>query len=155
VFITVSNDCCGCSRAYSRQCIERLHPRCIDVDGAAAKWLINARSGLDEADRFAFNRHVDALAVFNQRSKVNPVCIGVSQSATSGSYGSPFSKDGNYHHLIHPLTGQPSTRWKSLSVIAPTATQADALSTGLSFASATEIAQIGRTQPELRVLTQG
>jgi thiamine biosynthesis lipoprotein len=75
--------------------------------------------------------------------------------ATSGSYGSPFSKNGHFHHLIHPQTGQPSTAWSSLSVIAPTATQADALSTGLSFAGAKEIAQIERSQPRVRVLTQG
>jgi thiamine biosynthesis lipoprotein len=74
--------------------------------------------------------------------------------ATSGSYGSPFSKDGNYHHLIHPQGGRPSTRWKSLSVIAPTATQADALSTGLSFASATEIEAIEQTYSDLHVLRQ-
>ncbi|CAA6678863.1 MULTISPECIES: FAD:protein FMN transferase [unclassified Lentimonas] len=74
--------------------------------------------------------------------------------ATSGSYGSPFSKDGHYHHLIHPQTGLPATRWKSLSVIAPTATQADALSTGLSFASAKEIETIQSKHSELRVLKQ-
>ena len=74
--------------------------------------------------------------------------------ATSGSYGSPFSKDGNYHHLIHPHTGLPVTRWKSLSVIAPTATQADALSTGLSFASAKEIETIQHKHSEFCVLKQ-
>ena len=75
--------------------------------------------------------------------------------ASSGSYGSPFSKDGNYHHLIHPKTGLPATRWKSLSVIAPTATQADALSTGLSFATAEQIATVEQTNPALRVIKQG
>ena len=74
--------------------------------------------------------------------------------ATSGSYGNPFSSDGNYHHLIHPQSGRPSTRWKSLSVIAPTATQADALSTGLSFASATEIEAMERQHPDLKILKQ-
>ncbi|HBM86156.1 MAG TPA: thiamine biosynthesis protein ApbE [Opitutae bacterium] len=75
--------------------------------------------------------------------------------ATSGSYGSPLSKDGSYHHLIHPQTGLPATRWKSLSVIAPTATQADALSTGLSFASNEQIHNIEHAHPKLRVLKQG
>lgn len=74
--------------------------------------------------------------------------------ATSGSYGSPFSTDGNYHHLIHPKNGQPSIRWKSLSVIAPTATQADALSTGLSFSSEQQITQIERANSQLRILKQ-
>lgn len=74
--------------------------------------------------------------------------------ATSGSYGSPFSKNGDYHHLIHPKSGRPSTCWKSLSVIAPTATQADALSTGLSFASATDIEVLELAHSELHVLRQ-
>lgn len=74
--------------------------------------------------------------------------------ATSGSYGSPFSKDGHYHHLIHPKTGLPGTRWKSLSVIAPTATEADALSTGLSFATAEAIQGIQRQHSHLKILKQ-
>ena len=74
--------------------------------------------------------------------------------ATSGSYGSLFSTNGNYHHLIDPISGRPNTRWQSLSVIAPTATQADALSTGLSFASVAQISQIERAHSQLRILKQ-
>ena len=91
----------------------------------------------------------------NQPSSLHEVAELDNQAlATSGSYGSPFSKDGNFHHLIDPQTGRPSTAWKSLSVIAPTATQADALSTGLSFATAEEIAAVQAAQPSLKVLTQ-
>jgi len=74
--------------------------------------------------------------------------------ATSGSYGTPFSQDGRFHHLIHPRTGQPSAQWTSLSVIAPTATQADALSTGLSFADSAQIDALMRQFPEIRVISQ-
>ncbi|WPJ97634.1 FAD:protein FMN transferase [Coraliomargarita algicola] len=74
--------------------------------------------------------------------------------ATSGGYGSPFSQDGTYHHLIHPQTGRPTTQWKSLSVIAPSATQADALSTGLSFASPSQIQQFQQTHDQVQILTQ-
>lgn len=74
--------------------------------------------------------------------------------ATSGSYGSSFSKDGRYHHLIHPKTGLPSTRWKSLSVIAPTATEADALSTGLSFASNEALELLLSKSSQLQILRQ-
>jgi thiamine biosynthesis lipoprotein len=74
--------------------------------------------------------------------------------ATSGSYGTRFSSDGNFHHLLDPYTGRPGTQWKSLSVIAPTATQADALSTGLSFASAAEIEAVQTAQPSIQVRTQ-
>jgi thiamine biosynthesis lipoprotein len=75
--------------------------------------------------------------------------------ATSGSYGSPLSKDGNYHHLIHPKTGLPASRWKSLSVIAPSAAEADAFSTGLSFASESQILGIERRSPHLKIIKQG
>lgn len=74
--------------------------------------------------------------------------------ATSGGYGSTFSDDGKFHHLIHPLTGQSADQWKSLSVIAPTATQADALSTGLSFANLGIISKIRAHNPELTIITQ-
>lgn len=74
--------------------------------------------------------------------------------ATSGGYGSPFSNDGRYHHLIDPRSGQPAASWSSLSVVAPTATLADALSTGLSCASAQLIEQVRQAQTELQIYTQ-
>jgi len=74
--------------------------------------------------------------------------------ATSGAYGSPFSKDGKFHHLIHPTSGRPDTKWRSLSVIAPGATQADALSTGLSFAGEAKLHSLQATLPNLRILYQ-
>ncbi|MEN8735397.1 MAG: FAD:protein FMN transferase [Lentimonas sp.] len=74
--------------------------------------------------------------------------------ATSGSYGSTFSEDGKYHHLIHPKLGLSSTHWKSLSVIAPTATEADALSTGLSFANKSQITALTESRADLLVFLQ-
>lgn len=52
--------------------------------------------------------------------------------ATSGGYGTPFDATGNHHHLFDPKTGRSAKFHASVSVIAPTATQADALSTALS-----------------------
>ncbi|ADE54847.1 FAD:protein FMN transferase [Coraliomargarita akajimensis] len=74
--------------------------------------------------------------------------------ATSGGYGSTFSADGTRHHLIHPRTGHSETRYRSLSVIAPTATEADALSTGLILASESKIQQVLQTRPTLQVIRQ-
>ncbi|HBR92857.1 MAG TPA: hypothetical protein DEA90_01685 [Opitutae bacterium] len=74
--------------------------------------------------------------------------------ATSGSYGSRFSEDGTFHHLIHPQTSRPGNSWKSLSVIAPSATEADALSTGLSFASRKQIQQLQQARAQIQVITQ-
>ncbi len=74
--------------------------------------------------------------------------------ATSGGYGSTFSNDGRFHHLIHPKTGRPTTQWSSLSVIAPTATEADALSTGLSFANEQQLYAVLKLRPDLKLIQQ-
>jgi thiamine biosynthesis lipoprotein len=51
---------------------------------------------------------------------------------TSGDYLRFFERDGvRYHHIIDPATGRPAARSVAVTVIAPTATDADALATGL------------------------
>ncbi|MCX6551009.1 MAG: FAD:protein FMN transferase [Acidobacteria bacterium] len=51
---------------------------------------------------------------------------------TSGDYLRYFERDGvRYHHIIDPTTGRPARRSVSVTVIAPTATEADGLATGL------------------------
>lgn len=51
---------------------------------------------------------------------------------TSGDYVRYFEMDGvRYHHLLDPATGQPARRSVAVTVIAPTATDADALATAL------------------------
>jgi thiamine biosynthesis lipoprotein len=54
--------------------------------------------------------------------------------ATSGSYGTRFSADGRHHHLFAPATGRSANHHASVSVLAASATVADALSTGLYVA---------------------
>jgi thiamine biosynthesis lipoprotein len=49
--------------------------------------------------------------------------------ATSGGYGTPFDASGRHHHLFDPRTGQSARHYLSASVVAPAATEADALST--------------------------
>ncbi|MCW9035098.1 MAG: FAD:protein FMN transferase [Rhodospirillales bacterium] len=55
--------------------------------------------------------------------------------ATSGGYGTQFDDQGRFHHLFDPRKGQSAHNWLSVSVVAPTATLADALSTALSVVS--------------------
>lgn len=49
--------------------------------------------------------------------------------ATSGDYKTTFSADFSKHHIFDPRTGQSPNEVASVSIVAPTAMQADALST--------------------------
>ncbi|MDO8836670.1 MAG: FAD:protein FMN transferase [Vicinamibacterales bacterium] len=51
---------------------------------------------------------------------------------TSGDYLRFFERNGvRYHHILDPATGQPARRSVAVTVMAPNATDADALATGL------------------------
>ncbi|SFD94671.1 FAD:protein FMN transferase [Massilia yuzhufengensis] len=49
--------------------------------------------------------------------------------ATSGDYASPFTADLRHHHIVDPATGQSPPELASVTVLAPTALEADGLST--------------------------
>jgi thiamine biosynthesis lipoprotein len=49
--------------------------------------------------------------------------------ATSGAYGFRFDRDGRFHHLFDPRNGTCPQSYASVSIVAPTATVADALAT--------------------------
>jgi thiamine biosynthesis lipoprotein len=53
--------------------------------------------------------------------------------ATSGGYGTQFDAAGRFNHIFDPRTGACSDRYLSVSVMAKSATTADALSTALSL----------------------
>jgi thiamine biosynthesis lipoprotein len=57
--------------------------------------------------------------------------LGNAALATSAGHGTRFDAAGEHHHLFDPGTGRSTRRYLSLSVSAPSATEADALSTGL------------------------
>ena len=51
---------------------------------------------------------------------------------TSGDYQQYFEEDGvRYHHILDPATGRPARGAVAVTVVAATATDADALATGL------------------------
>ena len=52
--------------------------------------------------------------------------------ATSSGRATPFEPTGRFHHLFDPASGASARGVRSVSVVAPTATLADALSTALS-----------------------
>ena len=51
--------------------------------------------------------------------------------STSGDYASHFTDDLRHHHLLDPRTGVSPVQWASVSIAAPSALEADALSTAL------------------------
>ena len=52
--------------------------------------------------------------------------------ATSGGYGTLFDPAGRFTHLFDPANGGCAREWLAVTVLAPDATTADALSTALS-----------------------
>ena len=52
-------------------------------------------------------------------------------AATSGDYQFTFSRDYQHHHILDPRTGMSPPELSSVSVLAPSATEADALSTAI------------------------
>jgi thiamine biosynthesis lipoprotein ApbE len=59
--------------------------------------------------------------------------------ATSGPYGFRFDSEGSFNHLLDPRRGGSAHLYKSVTVIASTATAADGLSTAFSFLPQPEI----------------
>lgn len=53
--------------------------------------------------------------------------------STSGGYGTIFEPSGRFNHLFDPGSGRSPDPWRAVSVVAPTATMADALSTAFCF----------------------
>jgi thiamine biosynthesis lipoprotein len=53
--------------------------------------------------------------------------------STSGGYGTVLDPAGRFNHIFDPGSGATSWRYRSVSVVAATATTADALSTAFSL----------------------
>jgi thiamine biosynthesis lipoprotein len=71
-----------------------------------------------------------------QHPRVKDAYIGVAElngrcMSTSGDYETAFTADLSKNHIVDPATGRSPDTFASVTVIAPTATQADALSTAI------------------------
>lgn len=66
------------------------------------------------------------------RGLAGEIDLGDEAVATSGGYGTPFDEEGRWHHIFDPATGMPAHRHRSVTVAAPTATEADALATAFA-----------------------
>ena len=66
--------------------------------------------------------------------------------STSGGYGTLFEPSGRFNHLFDPTSGRCAERWPAVSVVAASATVADALSTAFCFMPLEEMrAALART----------
>lgn len=70
--------------------------------------------------------------------------------ATSAGAGFRFESSGRFTHLFDPATGRSPQRYNTVSVLAPTATEADALSTAFSLMPLSDIADIVAVRPNLQ-----
>ncbi len=70
--------------------------------------------------------------------------------ATSAGAGFRFDRLGRFTHLFDPSTGRSPSLYSTLSVIAPTATEADALSTAFSMMPLSRIQGIVAVRPNVQ-----
>jgi FAD:protein FMN transferase len=75
--------------------------------------------------------------------------------ATSGGYGTPFDASGRWHHLFDPRTGRSAQHYRSVTVVAPDAISADALSTGLSAVAPDDLAAVLGAYPRVGAIIVG
>ncbi|MCP5151704.1 MAG: FAD:protein FMN transferase [Ectothiorhodospiraceae bacterium] len=72
--------------------------------------------------------------------------------ATSAPTGFVFEPSGRHHHLLDPLRGASANRYASVTVQAPTAALADALSTACASLARERIAALARAFDDVEVL---
>ena len=74
--------------------------------------------------------------------------------ATSAPQGTMFEGTGRFHHLLDPRTGRCVSRYRTLTVTAPTATLADGYSTAFSIMEFPDIERVARGHAGLQVFAQ-
>jgi thiamine biosynthesis lipoprotein len=79
--------------------------------------------------------------------------IGLADRAVATTAGAGFRFDaaGRFTHLFDPRTGRSPSRYRSVSVIAPTATEADAFSTAFSLLPVSRIREIVAARRNVQV----
>jgi thiamine biosynthesis lipoprotein len=117
--------------------VDMGEPRALGSALAGAPWKVGIESP-DEPGRV-----LDVVEVVDQAV------------ATSGAYGFQFDRDGRFNHLLDPRTGRSARLYRSVMVVHPSATDADALSTAFSVLTADEIASVLERlgKGEVRLLT--
>ena len=97
--------------------------------------------------------HVGLRRAAEPETVVRTVTLSDRAIATSAGIASPFDASGRHHHLFDPATGRPAPGAGQVSVIAPRATMADALSTALAVSPPAQAAAYAARFPGIEVLT--
>ena len=120
--VTLNGVAQGMAADFARQALE---------EGGIRDALIDA----GEFNAIGSTRRKDSrhIAVQHPRQEGNIAKTGLQGRclSTSGDYGTKFSDDYRHHHLFDPHTGISPAELSAVSVAAPTALEADALSTAL------------------------
>ncbi len=74
--------------------------------------------------------------------------------ATSQGAGTTFEPQGRHHHLFDPRTGVSAAYYRSVTVLAPTATRADGLSTALTILPPERLVTVCKQYPDAGVVAQ-
>ena len=125
------------AHGFSHMLVDMGEPRAVAAKPDGSAWQI----GL--ADPREPSRALHTLSVFDQAV------------ATSGGYGTMLDAAGLYTHLINPHTGRTAPALESVTVVAPNATQADALSTALALIPNSDVSKrlaLLHTQPGCRAI---
>jgi FAD:protein FMN transferase len=135
----ITDRCSDVLRAhgFSHMLVDMGEPRAVAPKPDGSAWQIGLADPRDP------KRTLHTLSVKDQAV------------ATSGGYGTMLDAAGLYTHLINPKTGQTAPAFESVSVVAPGATQADALSTALALIPHTDVpARLAllHTQPGCRAI---
>jgi len=102
--------------------------RCFGRRAGGGKWRIGVRSPFDGSPTFAI------------------IKLSAGAVCTSGNYERFFEIDSKrYSHIVDPRTGRPVDRAPSVTVVAPTATAADAWATALSVLGAAGLELIDKS----------
>lgn len=125
------------AHGFSHMLVDMGEPRAVAAKPDGSAWQIGLADPRDP------NRALHTLSVLDQAV------------ATSGGYGTRLDTAGLYTHLINPKTGNTAPAFESVTVVAPTATLADALSTTLALIPNNDVpARLAllRTQPGCRAI---
>ena len=125
------------AHGFSHMLVDMGEPRAVAAKPDGSAWQIGLADPRDP------NRAVHTLSVLDQAV------------ATSGGYGTRLDAAGLYTHLINPRSGRTAPAYESVTVVAPSATQADALSTALALIPRGEVAArltLLHTQPGCRAI---